>query len=115
MDGRADADIELQSLLTEPVVRRRWPAGLTTDDVLDELHRLGRLHVRVDEAPPVAGRPTPRYTCAIELREGGVGLVIGRGRTLTVAALRCLVDVENELDDEVRRGLTAFGDMLDAA
>jgi hypothetical protein len=115
MDGRADANPDLHSLLAEPVVRRRWPAGLTTDDILDELHGLGRLHVRVEEAASAVGRPTPRYTCAIELREGGVGLVVGRGRTLTVAALRCLVDVESELDEEVRRGLTAFDDLLDTA
>jgi len=115
MDGRADADRELDALLGERVVRRRWPAGLTTDDVLEELCDLGRLHVRVEETPSAKGRPVARYTCAIELREGGVGLVVGRGRTLTIAALRCLVDAEAELDEEVRRGLAALGDLLDTA
>lgn len=114
MDGRELADLELHTLLADPVVRHRWPAGLTTDQVLEELHALGRLHLRVHEgAPDGGGRPTSRYTCAVELREGTIGIAVGRGRTLTAAALRCLVDAEVELGEEVRRGLRDIRDMLD--
>jgi len=115
MTGHELAALELQNLLAEPVVRGRWPAGLTTDEVLDFLNGVGRLHVRVHEgAPDREGRPTARYTCAVELREGTAGVAVGRGRTLTAAALRCLIDAEGELEDEVRRGLLALGEMLDA-
>ena len=112
--ARELATLELEALLGQPTVRGRWPGGVTTDDVLAALHEIGRPHVRIhDAAPDGDGHPTARYTCAVELRAGTVGIAVGRGRTLTVAALRCLIDAEDELADEVRRGLTAFGDFLD--
>ena len=116
MTGRELARLELETLLAERTIQRRWPAGPTADDVLCELHALGCTHVRIcDGRPDRSGRPTPRFTCAVELREGTAGIAVGRGRSLTAAALRCLLDAEAELGDEVRRGLKALGDLLDAA
>ena len=84
--------------------------------VFAALHEIGRPHVRIhDSVPDHDGHPTARYTCAVELREGTAGIAIGRGRTLTAAALRCLKDAEHELSEVDQRGLTAFVDLLDAA
>ncbi len=116
MTGRELARLELDGILDDPSVKEQWPFGLTTDDVLTALHAIGRAHLRIHEGMPDGeGRPTVRYTCAVELREGSAGIAIGRGRSLTAAALRCLVDAEAELSDEVRRGLQAFSDLLDEA
>ena len=100
MTGQELALLELDTLLDEPAVRSHWPSGLTTDDVLGELHAIGPAHIRVHEgAPDEDGRPTARYTCAVELGDGSLGIAVGRGRTLTAAALRCLLDAEAELDE----------------
>ena len=114
MTGRELASIELETLLGEPSVRTRWPQGVTADELLAALHAIGRPHVRIhDGAPDRHGQLTARFTCAVELRDGAAGIAVGRGRTLTVAALRCLLDAEAELGDEIQRGLAALGDMLD--
>ena len=99
---------ELHELLGHAALRGRWPGGFTSDDVLDELLALGCLAVEIrDDDPSV------RFTCRIDRRDGGVGAVFGTGRSLTAAALRCLIEAEAELSDEVARGLLGFGRLLD--
>jgi hypothetical protein len=116
MTGHELAALELETLLAEPSIRARWPAGLTTDEVLVEIHAIGRPHIRIhDSSLDPSGRPTARYICAVHLREDTAGMAVGRGRSLTAAAIRCLLDAEAELGEEVRRGLDALGDLLDAA
>ena len=105
------AAAELDELLGHPSFKGRWPEGFTSDDVLDALDAIGRLciDVRDDEA-------ASRFTCRVELRgDEAVGASFGAGRTLTAAALRCLLEAEAELDAEVARGLDAFGELLEDA
>jgi hypothetical protein len=40
------------------------------------------------------------------------GAAFGEGRTLTAAALRCLIEAEADVAAEVARGLEALGDLL---
>ena len=103
------AAVELDALLGHPALRGRWTEGFTSDDVLDELIAIGRLavDVRDDEAA--------RFTCRLELRQGGAGASFGRGRSLTAAAIRCLLEAEAELAAEVERGLDALGELLEDA
>jgi hypothetical protein len=44
-----------------------------------------------------------------------LGASFGAGRSLTAAALRCLLEAEAELDAEVARGIDAFGELLEDA
>ena len=101
---------ELDALLSDPSLRRRWPQGFTSDDVLDELTLLGHVVVGVRESPP--GR-VPPFTCRLQLADPGLGAVFGAGLSLTAAALRCLAEAEDDLSDEVLRGLAELGDLLD--
>jgi hypothetical protein len=41
-----------------------------------------------------------------------VGAIFGDGHTLTAAALRCLIEAEADLAEEVERGLGALRDLL---
>ncbi len=104
------AAAELDTLLSDPSLRRRWPHGFTSDDVLDELTLLGHVVVAVREAPPAR---VPPFTCRLELHEPGAGAVFGGGLSLTAAALRCLVEAEDEFAGEVQRGLADLADLLD--
>jgi hypothetical protein len=104
------AAAELDELLGHPALRGRWPQGFTSDDVLDELVALGRLAVDVLEDDDAR-----RFTCRVELRDDPVGASFGSGRSLTAAALRCLLEAEAELAAEVERGLDALGDLLEGA
>ena len=97
-----------------PAVRSRRSAaagreGFTSDDVLDELTLLGRVVVDVRDAPtPARCRRSPAgWSCATPARS------FGEGRSLTAAALRCLIEAEDDLAAEVARGLDALGDLLD--
>ena len=105
------AAAELDQLLGHPALRGRWPEGFTSDDVLDHLTEIGRLtiDVRDDEA-------AARFTCRVELRGAeSLGASFGAGRSLTAAALRCLLEAEAELDAEVARGIDALGELLEDA
>ena len=104
------AAVELDALLGHPALRGRWPEGFTSDDVLDELIAIGRLAVDVRDEDAAA-----RFTCRLELRHGGVGASFGAGRSLTAAAIRCLLEAEAELAAEVERGLGALGELLEGA
>jgi hypothetical protein len=104
------AAVELDVLLGHPALRGRWPEGFTSDDVLDALIAIGRLAVDVRD-----GDESARFTCRLELRHDGVGASFGAGRSLTAAALRCLLEAEAELAAEVERGLDALGDLLEGA
>ena len=104
------AAVELDVLLGHPALRGRWPDGFTSDDVLDELIAIGRLAIDVRDDDESA-----RFTCRLELRPDGVGASFGTGRSLTAAALRCLLETESELSAEVERGLDALGDLLEGA
>ena len=109
------AHTELDALLADPRVRARWPGGLTTDEVLAALYDIGELQLALRErAEDGAARVTAEYAVVIALRDTSAGRVTGRGRTLTAAALRCLLEAEADLADEVRRGLAALGDLLAA-
>ena len=89
---------------------------MTTDHVLVlgaediarllELLLLGRVAIDVRD---VLGDALP-FACRLELKDAGA--VFGEGRTLTAAALRCLIEAEDDLATEVARGLDALGDML---
>jgi len=105
------AAVELDELLGHPALRGRWPGGFTSDDVLDALVAIGRLavDVRDDDDDSV------RFTCRLELRHEGVGASFGVGRSLTAAALRCLLEADAELTAEVERGLDALGELLEDA
>jgi hypothetical protein len=108
-----DPAAELDALLASPALSGRWPDGFTTDDVLGELHALGRVRVAVSDGDQAAdGRLTPRYACALELRDDPQGVSVGRGLSLTVAAVRCLLDAEEEIAEAARRALSAFGELL---
>jgi hypothetical protein len=104
------AAVELDALLGHPALRGRWTEGFTSDDVLDELIAIGRLAVDVRDDDEAA-----RFTCRLELRQGGAGASFGRGRSLTAAAIRCLLEAEAELAAEVERGLDALGELLEDA
>jgi hypothetical protein len=105
------AAAELDELLGHPALRGRWPQGFTSDDVLDVLTVIGRLTIDVRDDDAAA-----RFACRLELRgEDAVGASFGAGRTLTAAALRCLIEAEADLDAEVARGLAALGDLLEGA
>ena len=106
----SSAAAELDTLLCDPSLRRRWPQGFTSDDVLDELTLLGQVMVAVRESP-AAG--VPPFTCRLAPREPGAGVVLGGGLSLTAAALRCLIEAEDGLAGEVARGLADLGDLLD--
>ena len=112
MIGDSPAAAELDVLLDHPSLRGRWPGGFTADDLLEALMALGRitLHVRDDVRAP-ADAPS-RFACRLELREEGVGAVVGAGHTLTAAGLRCLIQAEAELSAEVERGLDALRELL---
>jgi len=103
---RSPAEAELDVLLRDPVLRGRWPEGFTVDDVLIELLLLGRVAIDIRD---VLGEALP-FACRLELRDAGA--VFGEGRTLTAAALRCLIEAEDDLATEVARGLDALGDLL---
>ena len=105
------AAAELDELLGHPALRGRWPEGFTSDDVLDQLTQIGRLTIDVRDDDTAA-----RFTCRLELRgEESLGASFGAGRSLTAAALRCLMEAEAELDSEVARGLDALGELLEDA
>ncbi len=100
---------ELDALLCDPALRGRWPEGFTVDDVLAELMMLGRVAIDVRDDVAYAGDALP-VACRLELRDAGA--IFGEGRTLTAAALRCLIEAEAELAVQVARGLDAFDDLL---
>lgn len=100
------AAAELDALLCDPALRGRWPEGFTVDDVLVELMLLGRVAIDVRD---VLGDALP-FACRLELHDAGA--IFGEGRTLTAAALRCLIEAEADLATEVARGLDALGDLL---
>ena len=104
------AGVELDALLGHPALRGRWREGFTSDDVLDELIAIGRLAIDVRDDDESA-----RFTCRLELRPDGVGASFGTGRSLTAAALRCLLEADAELTAEVERGLDALGELLEDA
>jgi hypothetical protein len=97
----ADADHELEMLLTGGVLLERWPHGLTTDDVLAALAELGRLVL----GAPAEGRE--RYRCSLTLH-GDAGGCSGTGMTLTAAALRCLLEAEEGIAALAADGLAAL-------
>jgi len=111
MTHAALAAEELRELLADPELTGRWPEGFTTDDVLADLHALGRVGITVEDVR-VAGRLGARYTCRVELREEPLGASIGRGLSLTSAALRCLLELEADLSAEVRDVLAGFDELL---
>ena len=82
-----DAARELDRLLQAPVLRGRWPDGLTTDDVLGAMSELGRL------ALVAPSEDLERYRCSLVLHDGA-GRCSGSGLSLTAAALRCLIEAE---------------------
>ena len=106
------AAAELELLLAEPGLRGRWPAGFTTDDVLRELTALGRVRLDVRDAAEPANDDPHRFACRLELRNEPAGSVDGAGRTLTAAALRCLLEADAEVRAEMDRVLARFGDLL---
>lgn len=107
------AAAELESLLADPRLQGRWRGGFTTDDVLAELHRIGRVRLGIrDGALDAEGIPSPEYAVALVLRGESDGRVLGKGRTLTAAAVRCLLEAEADLADEVLRGLASIDDLL---
>ncbi len=99
------AAAELDAVLSDPVLRGRWPEGFTVDDVLAELMLLGRVGVDVR----VAGDGPP-FACRLELHDESA--IFGVGQTLTAASLRCLIEAEHDLEHEVARGLDALLDLL---
>jgi hypothetical protein len=100
---------ELDSILVHPALRGRWPEGFTVDDVLAELMTLGRVGIDVRADLSYSGDALP-FACRLELHDAGA--IFGEGRTLTAAALRCLIEAEADLAHEVARGLDALGDLL---
>ena len=100
---------ELDALLCDPALRGRWPEGFTVDDVLAELMALGRVALDVRDAPAFSGDALP-FACRLELHDETA--IFGEGRTLTAAALRCLIEAEAALAHEVARGLDALGELL---
>jgi hypothetical protein len=110
VSGNSPAAAELDALLGHAAFKGRWPQGFTSDDVLEELVAFGRLSVDVREDDPAA-----RFMCRIEARDESVGALSGCGRSLTAAALRCLLGAEAELAAEVERGLAELGELLEGA
>jgi hypothetical protein len=106
IDPRAAA--ELDELLAHPGLAGRWPDGFTTDDVLLELTTLGRVRVDV----PAGALGEAGYGCRLELDDDPHGSATGRGRTLTAAALRCLLDAEHDLRAAIDDAIERFGDLL---
>ena len=78
------AAAELDELLGHPALRGRWPRGFTSDDVLDEL-AVRPAHDRVRDDDTAA-----RFTCRVSSARAA-GASFGAGRSLTAAALRCLI------------------------
>jgi hypothetical protein len=103
------AAAELDALLCDPALRGRWPEGFTADDVLAELMMIGRVALDVRDDFAYSGDVLP-FACRLELHDAGA--IFGEGRTLTAAALRCLIEAESDLATEVARGLDALGDLL---
>ena len=103
------AAAELDAILCDPALRGRWPEGFTVDDVLFELMLLGHVAIDVRDDVSYAGDALP-FACRLELHDAGA--IFGEGRTLTAAALRCLIEAEADLATEVARGLDALGDLL---
>ena len=89
------------------VLQCRFPAGPTTDEVLAALSELGRVHVDVTD-----GDPAPRYCCRLTTPGQPEDATIGEGLTLTAAALRCLLEAEDDVSLSVRRGLDAIDCLL---
>ena len=106
------AAAELDALLRHPGLRGRWPDGFTADDVLLELMLLGRVALDVRDDPTYSADVLP-FACRLELHDAGA--IFGEGRTLTAAALRCLIEADDDLATEVARGLDALGDLLSDA
>jgi hypothetical protein len=106
------AAAELDALLRRAAVAGRWPDGFTTDDVLGELMTLGRVRIDVRDAAPLARDGAVRFCCVLELRDEPAGSITGEGRTLTAAALRCLLDADAEVRAEMERVLDRFGELL---
>jgi hypothetical protein len=100
---------ELDALLCDPALRGRWPEGFTVDDVLAELMMLGRVALDVRDDPAYSGDALP-FACRLELTDAGA--IFGEGRTITAAALRCLIEAEADVASTVARGLDALGDLL---
>jgi hypothetical protein len=107
------AAVELDALLAHPALAGRWPDGFTSDDVLESLIMLGCVAIDVRDGLDHADGPIPlRFACRLELRDEGVGAIFGEGHSLTAAALRCLIEAEADLADEVERGLDELRDLL---
>ena len=106
------AAAELDALLCDPALRGRWPEGFTVDDVLAELLLLGRVVLDVRDDLAYSGDALP-FACRLELHDAGA--IFGEGRTLTAASLRCLIEAECDLTQQVARALDALGDLLDAS
>jgi len=106
------AQAELDAILCDPALRGRWPEGFTVDDVLAELMLLGHVAIDVRDDLTFAGDVLP-FACRLELSDASA--IFGEGRTITAAALRCLIEAESDLESEVARGLDALGDLLDAS
>jgi hypothetical protein len=77
--------------------------------VLAELMMLGRVALEVRDDLTYSGDALP-FACRLELHDAGA--IFGEGRTLTAAALRCLIEAESDLAHEIARGLDALGDLL---
>jgi hypothetical protein len=103
------AAAELDAILCDPALRGRWPEGFTVDDVLAELMLLGHVAIDVRDDVTYAGDTLP-FACRLELSDAGA--IFGEGRTITAAALRCLIEAESDIAGEVARGLDAIGDLL---
>ena len=103
-----EAARELDRLLRGPVLLRRWPDGLTTDDLLAALGELGTLAL----GDPSEVRST--YRCRLVLNDGS-GSCVGNGLTLTAAALRCLLEAEAEIAALAAEGLAELERHLNAA
>jgi hypothetical protein len=105
------AAAELDDLLAHPALHGRWPDGLTTDDVLAELMALGRIGLDVRDGTPLQDDPR-RFTCRVELRDEPHGFVEAEGRTLTAAAIRCLIEAEADLRCAIEQALERFSELL---
>jgi hypothetical protein len=113
VNAHSPAAAELDGLLGHPALSGRWHDGFTTDDVLAELTELGRITIDVRDDLPSAGDDVPpRFACHLELRDEAAGTASGEGHSLTAAALRCLMQAEDELVAEVERGLDALRQLL---
>jgi hypothetical protein len=103
-----EAARELDRLLRGPMLLKRWPDGLTTDDLLAALGDLGTLTL----GAPCEGRAT--YGCRLNLKDGSGGCR-GSGLTLTAAALRGLLEAEKEIAGLAAEGLAEIERHLNAA